>query len=264
MDAVPEMPFRPLELNPTMTKPLSVPRRAVVADDDEYFRLALSAILVRRLNFTEVIETGSLDEALARLGEHDGEVDLALFDLDMPGMGSAKSLSAVRECFPSVVAAIVSASTDRRDILLALEAGAHGYVPKGLGAAEMTRIIEMILSGAIYVPPSLAEAPPSAAARTSASPSPAAISSPSSRQEDDDPNGILKDLTRRQRDVLMLIVDGKANKEIARALSLSEGTVKVHVAALLRTLKVSNRAAATVHGARLLFSNRDGDDSPRP
>src|SRR4028119_482871 len=101
------------------------PRTCLVADDDEFFRMALRSILQQSLNYTEVIETGSLDEALERLPEA-GNATLALFDLARAGVEGAASLRAVRECFPDLRVAVVSASSRRSDILLALQAGVHG------------------------------------------------------------------------------------------------------------------------------------------
>ncbi|GJD95851.1 LuxR C-terminal-related transcriptional regulator [Methylobacterium iners] len=230
-------------------------RCALVADDDEFFRIAASAILTQRLGFESVIETGSLDEALARLGEMDGAISLALFDLQMPGMADASSVSAVRECFPEVRVAIVSGSAYRINILRALEAGAHGYVPKILGVGELAKAIEIIVSGQIFVPSSLATIPSDGFPSDMLLPQAmrkSVISSKESSGTVEDDAALVSKLTKRQCDVLRLVSVGKSNKEIARLLSLSEGTVKVHIAALLRTLKVANRSAAAVRGAQLL------------
>jgi DNA-binding NarL/FixJ family response regulator len=213
----------------------------LVADDDEFFRMALSAILRQKLGGAEIIEAGSLDEAIEQLAET-RHVALALFDLAMPGMGSAASLRAVRQCFPSTQVAVVSASTRRSDVLLALEAGAHGYVPKSLGAAELAQALQVIRAGTIYVPALLADI-------TAVAGEP---SSPVIRPEVSSEASPLGAMTKRQRDVLELIVQGLSNKEIARQLNLGEGTVKVHVAALFRALGVTSRSAAAAEGARRL------------
>lgn len=216
------------------------PRACLVADDDEFFRMALRSILQTQLNYAEVIETGSLDEALERLPEA-RNVTLALFDLAMPGMESAASLRAVRECFPDVRVAVVSASSRRSDILLALQAGVHGYVPKSLGARDLANALSTIESGTIYVPGVLADV----------SGDTKDTLMPSAPMRTEDSLEAVQSLTPRQRDVLTLIVQGKSNKEIARALNLGEGTVKVHVAALFRVLGVTSRSAAAATGSRL-------------
>ncbi len=216
---------------------------ALIADDDEFFRIALVAILTQKLGYREVIEAGSFDEAMELLGGRDG-ISLALFDLSMPGMDSIANLSAVRECTPTIRTAVVSASTNRRDILGALGAGVHGYIPKNLGATELCRAIETVLGGTIFVPPLLADlqsAPEGEAV---------AVEESAVKPARERGNGAL---TLRQREVLDLLVKGKSNKEIARSLNLGEGTVKIHVAALFRNLGVENRAAAAVAGARMLL-----------
>lgn len=128
---------------------------ALIADDDEFFRIALGFILKSKLRFTEIIETGSLDEAIERLSERE-DVSLALFDLAMPGMQSVASLAAVRDVHPDLKVAVVSASSRRSDILSALTAGINGYVPKGLGATDLAEAVRAILNGSVYVPPSIA------------------------------------------------------------------------------------------------------------
>ncbi|MDP2378604.1 response regulator transcription factor [Reyranella sp.] len=213
---------------------------ALIADDDEFFRMALASILTSKLKFAEVVQAASLDEAVEKLSAR-SDISLALFDLAMPGIESPANLRAVRDCFKTLRVAVVSGSKSRRDVLTALEAGVHGYVPKGLGVTELAHALQLIVDGVIYVPPSIATLPSTAEERPA--PPRDAVSPPKSA---------LATLTPRQRGVLALLVEGKSNKAIARDLDLGEGTVKVHMAALFRSLGVSTRTAAAVAGGRLL------------
>lgn len=221
----------------------SVPLRrhtALIADDDEFFRIALKSILADRCGFSKVIETSTFDAAIDLLKPSD-DVQLALFDLNMPGMDNWANLRSIRDFFPSVRVAVVSGSQDRQDILMALNIGLHGFVHKGLGVVELSRAIGLILEGVVYVPAFLPDLPMPATHQSLASgPDPA-------RQE------IAANLlTPRQKEVLELLVVGKTNKMIARDLVLSEGTVKFHLAAIFRVLGVANRVEAATAGAVML------------
>ncbi len=226
-------------------------RVALIADDDEFFRIALAFILKSEIGFLDVVEARSLDEAIEALSER-ADIELALFDLQMPGMESAASLAGVRDVHPQLKIAVVSASSRRADILAALTAGINGYVPKGLGARDLAEAVRKILGGTVYVPPSITHRS-SDENEAEAAPAPARAGDQASR--------MLGSLTPRQRDVLSLLVGGLSNKEIARKLKLGEGTIKIHLAALFRSLQVRNRQEAAVAGARLL-SDDGGRSSP--
>lgn len=219
-----------------MERPMRI---GLVADDDAYFRMAVGAILTRQLGFTDVMEAASLDQALECLGENAG-ASAALFDLSMPGMRTPSNLRAVRECFPNTRVAVISGSSSRSDILLALEAGVHGYMLKSLSITELTNALQRIFKGDIYVPPSLADV-----SSTAGEPVSERVIAPAAELPE-----AASPLTPRQQDVLDLLVQGKTNKEIALALKLGEGTVKIHMAAIFRYFGVNNRAAAAVAGAR--------------
>jgi len=214
---------------------------ALIADDDEYFRMALKSILTK-LGFTNVIETDSLDSAIDRLSEVNGRVAIALFDLGMPGISSPASLRAVKEVYPRIKIAVVSGSTKKTDIMSAIETGVNGYVPKVLGAKQLSEALKLILGGIVYVPPLMADGTASEAEPSN------------STMSESDQKQVLEKLTPRQVDVLKMLVDGKATKEIAAGLGLSEGTVKIHLKALFKSLKVRNRAAAAVAGTKLLVN----------
>ena len=208
---------------------------ALIADTDVYFRMAIKALLMRELGFSDVIEVHSFDEAKEYLLGH-AEVSVAILDLSTPAMKAAAGLRIVRACFPETKVVASSITDARCDILSTLESGAHGYLPKNSNIAELTAALRLILDGGIYVPPSLAEATSEVSESVIGSRELRALSDAVARSP----------LTPRQMDVLELLVLGKTNKEMALALKLGEGTVKIHLAAIFRHFGVTNRAAAAV------------------
>jgi DNA-binding NarL/FixJ family response regulator len=219
-------------------------RAALIADQDQYFRLALETILMGKLGFSVVHHVTTLDEAFDCLIRQP-DISLSLFELNLPGVSGATSLTAVRDCFPHLQVAVVSTSVRRQDILMTLDAGAHGYVPKNASPAELVAALKSIIEGAIYVPPSVA------------STSSLVLEGPVLNAKP--PKNTAADpLTQRQREVLGLLVKGKSNKEIARTLNLGEGTVKVHMAGLFRALGVNTRAAAAVAGTQMFDGYESG------
>ncbi|MBX3511548.1 MAG: response regulator transcription factor [Hyphomonadaceae bacterium] len=199
--------------------------KALIADDHELFRSGLRQLLIDDLGVAEVREAESLDQAIEIL-TNEGPYSLILVDLRMPGMNGAEALSALRDGWPEAKVAVVSAWEGRAEILAALAAGVHGYVPKSLPSAEIAAALRSILEGRIFAPAALGRRD----AGEAGPPPPA-------------PTGEDK-LTLRQKEVLHELLKGQASKEIARTLDIAEGTVKIHLAAIYRALGVRTRAEA--------------------
>ncbi|MEQ1491672.1 MAG: response regulator transcription factor [Terricaulis sp.] len=204
-----------------------MPIRALIADDHELFRSGMKQLLMDVLHAEDVREAESMDRALEIL-TNEGAGDLVLVDWRMPGMSGAESLAALRDGFPEAKVAVISAWEDRSDILAALGAGVHGYIPKSLASAQIASALQGILEGRIFVPPAMGK-------REGA---PGEGGSGGTFKLDVDK------LTLRQRDVLQELLKGQASKEIARTLDIAEGTVKIHLAAIYRALGVRTRAEA--------------------
>lgn len=205
----------------------------IIADDHEVFRYGLAQVLRRALNLSAVLEAGTFDEAFQHLS--DESVIAAIVDLGMPGLERIEDLVRVRRRRADVRLVVLSGSEARESILAALAAGAHGYIVKNASTTSLVGHIKTILGGTIYVPECLADLPPDAS--SSEAPVETAAISP-----------VMAALTDRQRDVLKLIAEGFSNKRIAHALSISEGTVKMHVTSILRVTGASNRAQAAALG----------------
>ncbi len=213
-------------LGPTEETPMKI----LIADDHELFREGLRQILEQLDGNVVVIEASDFPQTLA-LAASDPEIRAVLLDLSMPGMTWGDGLQALRQRLPSEVPVIVlSASDEQRNVLQAIKLGAAGFIPKTSSSRLMISALKLVLSGGVYLPAVLLQTNvPDAVADV-----------PTSRDG----------LTPRQREVLTLLREGKSNKEIARVLDLAEGTVKLHVTAILKALNVSNRTRAVIVAAQ--------------
>jgi DNA-binding NarL/FixJ family response regulator len=211
------------------------PKRAVIADDHVLYRRGLSQLLIDQLAFTEVFEAGSLAQAVTYLTANQ-QVELALFDLLMPGMAGPNSLSALRASHPATKMAVVAASEQKADILSTIAAGLNGFIPKSLPSLEFIQALESILAGRIYVPGLMTAVDPGA--------SPPLPSDATAHQVPPAPR-VKGQLTPRQKEVLDCLKAGMTNRQTAEKLGISIGTVKMHVTALLSAMNLRSRSQFT-------------------
>lgn len=209
--------------------------KILIGDDHLLFREGLCRLLTQLDEHATFVEAGTFDEV--RNLAHDGQdFDLVLLDLQMPGFPGFSGVQDVCEAQAGTPVVIVSASESQADVRAALDSGASGYIPKSSSVKIMLSALNLIFSGGIYVPPAallgdspgIASATPSGGAQAAAG----GAGAPA--------------LTQRQRDVLRCLREGKSNKQIAYELGLSEGTVKIHVTAVMRSLGVRNRTQAVI------------------
>jgi DNA-binding NarL/FixJ family response regulator len=192
----------------------------------------------------------SVDELLARV---DDDVDLAVIDLHMPGAEGQAHIDEVRLRHPAVPVIVLSGTEDPAVMRSALERGVLGFIPKAYSPEVMISAVRLVLAGGVYVPPMMLSAVPpgivagasmaavvvpGAPGSTAAATSAAAAAQTLQR--------LRNVLTERQVEVLQLLSQGKPNKLIGRSLGISEGTVKIHLAAIFRALNVRNRTEAVV------------------
>ena len=206
---------------------------ALVVDDHALFRAGLSSMLRRDCGCGEVLEATGMDEAMTILSTR-SDVVLGTFDIGAPVLSSVRDLTRFRRAFPRLRIAVITDLSQRNDILLALSAGAHGYILKEWSTQRIGEAIRSVVSGRVSVPSTVADIgpPPTETVQWGVQ----ALS-----HEDRTVR-----LSARQAEVLHLIVAGNSNKEIARRLGLSEHTVKIHASAIYRVIGVRNRVAAAV------------------
>jgi DNA-binding NarL/FixJ family response regulator len=204
----------------------------LLADDQTLFREGFKRLLVDLGQIVEVIEAEDLPTALVHL-EQQPKFDIIVLDWGIPGMNGLAGLPRLRQSAPETPIVVLSASIRWQDAKSALSAGAAGYVPKTSSAQVLLGALKLILAGGIYLPPLLLDTNDTEEnVRTSA-------------------DAAAAGLTRRQLEVLVLLSDGKTNRQIAEQLGLSEGTVKLHVAAVFKALKVHSRTQAVMLATRM-------------
>lgn len=200
--------------------------RIILADDHPIFRDGLTQSIEETGVFKVMGVGGSADEAVALAAEH--RPDLALLDLSMPG-GGISAAARISQAGTSGAIAMLTVSEDSADVTAALQAGASGYVLKGVSAAELRDILAKVAAGEAHVSPGLA----AQLLRIMQNPKPVV------RQPIDD-------LTKREEDILKGVAAGKSNKEIGLDLSIQEKTVKHYMTIILSKLQARNRVEAAL------------------
>ncbi|MEM8561039.1 MAG: response regulator transcription factor [Pseudomonadota bacterium] len=209
--------------------------QVLIVDDHPLFRTGLVYQLDCLDNVTTLHEAGSLSEAK----QHPclDACDLILLDYHLPDAIGLSGLQELRAHCPQVQIVILSGEEDINIIRSTIEAGASGFVPKSVSSDVLFHALKSILAGGIYLP---------ASALGSVSPALHHSNAPSAGTP-----GILTLLTDRQYQILMLAVQGRPNKLIARDLSLAEGTIKAHLSAAYQILGTRNRTGAVFKLAQM-------------
>lgn len=207
--------------------------RILIGDDHLLFREGLRRLLEQLGEGTVFADASTFDEVIA-IVESGEDFDLVLIDLQMPGWPGFSGIEQLCTMAADTPVVVVSASENQSDVRASLDSGASGYIPKSSSVKIMLSALNLVLAGGIYLPPSVIGADTAAAASGGVG------------EVSRNIGGGAHMLTQRQWEVLNCLREGKSNKQIAYELGLSEGTVKIHVTAIFKTLGVKNRTQAVI------------------
>jgi DNA-binding NarL/FixJ family response regulator len=223
-------------------------KKILIVDDHALFRSGLRLVLETAFEGIAVLEASDVESALACIDQeilNGNSLDLVLLDLSMPGMEKLEGLKTIHAKIPETPTALLSAYPDVKYIRQSIQCGAKGYLLKSFTESSLKLALSLILSGETFVPSVVYKDPPQNSIR------------PFKNAPRSDSNSKILDLlTRRQLDVLQLIVEGQSNKNIARSLGLMESTVKSHVKVLFEKLDADNRTQVALR-ASSLFATGD-------
>jgi DNA-binding NarL/FixJ family response regulator len=192
--------------------------KVMVVDDHPLMRVGVASIVNARPDMTVVAQTGTGEEAVTLFTKH--KPDVTLMDLRLPGMSGVDAILSIRSSHQRARFVVLTTYEGDADIHRALEAGAQGYVIKGMPYQTLVDALQKVHAGGRFLPPPVARAL-------------------ASRMPD-------SDLSAREQEVLRLLVRGNSNKDIASVLGITEATVKCHVSAIFLRLNVSDRTQAVV------------------
>ncbi|MFE6661942.1 response regulator [Streptomyces sp. NPDC057697] len=203
--------------------------RVLLVDDHQVVRRGLRTFLEIQDDIEVVGEAADGAEGVARTEEL--RPDVVLMDIKMPGTDGIEALRRLRELENPAKVLIVTSFTEQRTVVPALRAGASGYVYKDVDPDALAGAIRSVYAGHVLLQPEVAGAL-------------------LAQEDPGSGTGRGSTLTEREREVLGLIADGRSNREIARALVLSEKTVKTHVSNILMKLDLSDRTQAALWAVR--------------
>ncbi len=201
--------------------------KILIADDHALFRDNLADYIMQKNKDAAVMQVSNFKQA-TKLLQKEPHMDMVILNYDMEDVRGIQSLFELHEISDGLKIVVISGSEDMGEIKKIIKAGITGYVPRRTDLEALKSAFDAILEGKNYIPKAL---------------------------EEENPDNLQKlggkTLTNRQAEVLGLIAEGKSNKQIAYEMNVSEATVKLHINALLRSLKVTNRTQAVITAQKI-------------
>ena len=204
--------------------------KILLVDDHTLFRAGLRMLLAVLGRDITILEASTATQALALI-DAQPDIQLCLLDLSLKSDDGLSLLSTTKQLAPNMVVVVVSGADDAVTIRNCIEAGAMSFIPKSATPEVLTRALQRVLNGEVYLPEEV-------------------VLNAAGSEREDLPRPLL---TPRQREVLKYLSQGLPTKLIARRLEISEYTIKEHIALIFQALGVRNRTEAVIRASRLLL-----------
>lgn len=198
-------------------------------DDHEVVRLGLKALLDRHPHFEVVGEASSSREALELV--NNVQPDVVIMDIRLPGTSGIEACEEITRRFPTTKVIMLTSYAEDEMLFSAIRAGASGYILKQIGGEDLIRALEAVRRGEALLDPAVTQR----------------VFQEVRRAVKEEEASAFAHLSQQEKHVLLLVSEGKTNREIAKALFLGEGTVRNYVSSILSKLGVSNRAEAAAY-----------------
>jgi DNA-binding NarL/FixJ family response regulator len=212
-----------------MESKLTAKQRILLVDDHEVVRLGLKALLERQPHFEVVAEASTARDAVEKVEAF--SPDVVVMDIRLPGGSGIEACEEIVERFPNSKVIMLTSYAEDEMLFQAIRAGAAGYVLKQIGGDDLVRAIEAVSRGEAMLDPAVTQR----------------IFQEVRKAAKEEEASAFSALTQQEKHVLLLVSEGKTNREIAKALFLGEGTVRNYVSSILSKLGVSNRAEAAAY-----------------
>lgn len=204
-------------------------QRILLVDDHEVVRIGLRALIERHPNFEVVAEAGTAREAIERVEAY--SPDVVVMDIRLPGGSGIEACEEIAKKHPHSKVIMLTSYAEDEMLISAIRAGAAGYILKQIGGEDLVRAIEAVGRGEALLDPAVTQR----------------IFQEVRKAAKEEEASAFSALTKQERHVLLLVSEGRTNREIAKALFLGEGTVRNYVSSILSKLGVSNRAEAAAY-----------------
>ena len=207
-------------------------QRIVLVDDHEVVRLGLKSLLDHHPQFEVVGEAGSAREALEQVASL--KPDVVVMDILLPGTSGIDACEQIVTQFPNTKVLMLTSYAEDEMLFSAIRAGASGYVLKQIGSEDLIKAIESVGRGEALLDPAVTQR----------------VFQEVRRAVKEEEASAFAHLSQQEKHVLLLVSEGKTNREIAKNLFLGEGTVRNYVSSILSKLSVNNRAEAAAYAVQ--------------